>query len=598
MVFIKRFLFTLALVLFAGTGAVKANDPLTSIFGEQPTFLDVDDAFQFDFNQKGQLLTLTWQIADDYYLYADKFQVIANGATVVSVDKPEGTQIEDEFFGVSDVYFFSATLKVTLADIVKNGEVKVRYQGCAKAGLCYQPMVKTVPLVMPANSATAVDMAAQLNPLAGSTNNLESQQYQLANDLVDKELLMTLLAFFALGVGLAFTPCVFPMFPILSSIIAGTKDVTFKKGLTLAFIYVQGMAVTYSLLGLLVASMGAQLQGYLQHPAVLVAAMAIFVLLAGAMFGWYNLQLPQAWTNKLSQISGEQKGGQAVGVFVMGALSGLIASPCTTAPLTAALLYVSQTGDMFIGFITLYVLSLGMGLPLLAIGASGGKLLPKSGPWMNLVKVIFGFVILLVPIILLERFVETTWVWLSFSVWGFSLAGYLRVQYHQSDQAKTKGAMWLTANVFFLIASVALVTPFRTLLLPMQTAQVQQVNHLPFKMVSSLQDIKYEVNNAQVDGKFVMLDLYADWCVACKEFEAFTFSDDEVQQLLDDVVLLQVDMSDNNQDDIAIMEHFSVLGLPTIMFFGEQGQELTPVRVTGFLNASEFTEHLEKFIPR
>ncbi|NVK25673.1 MAG: protein-disulfide reductase DsbD, partial [Gammaproteobacteria bacterium] len=373
-----------------------ANDPLKDLFKSNSSFLDVDEAFQFSYVQNGEELELYWQIADDYYLYADKFQFSIENATLGDVTKPSGTQIEDEFFGVTNVYFFEAQLNVLVSDITDNAILNVRYQGCAKAGLCYNPVVKKVPLeaIVTANSA---DMATRLLAAEQTsddsfepTDENISEQHKLASLFENQSLWLTLLAFFALGVGLAFTPCVFPMFPILSGIIAGQKDLTVKRGLMLSFIYAQGMALTYSLLGLVVASMGSQFQAYLQHPSVLIATSVLFVFLAASMFGWINLQLPQSWTSRLTEVSNQQKSGKSLGVFLMGALSGLIASPCTTAPLTGALLYVAQTGDLVIGFVTLYVLSLGMGLPLLLIGASGGSLLPKAGNWMNVVKVIFG----------------------------------------------------------------------------------------------------------------------------------------------------------------------------------------------------------------
>lgn len=565
-----------------------AEDPLNNVFDESPTFLEVDDAFQFSFKQTGSKVELNWVMADGYYLYSDKFQFAAENLIVGNVVKPEATQIEDEFFGITDVYFYEVQLEVDISDVEQNALLNVRYQGCAKAGLCYNPVVKKIN-IEPINQASTAQVLSTMTD--SSAASPPSQQNQLAEALSGQSLIWTLLIFFGLGAGLAFTPCVFPMFPILSGIIAGQNNLTVKKGLYLAFIYVQGMALTYSLLGLVVASMGSQFQGYLQHPSVLIAVSILFVFLAASMFGWINLQLPQSWTSRISEVSNKQKSGNVTGVFLMGALSGLIASPCTTAPLTGALLYVAQTGDLFIGFITLYVLSLGMGLPLLLIGASGGSLLPKAGNWMNVVKVIFGFILLSIPLILLERIVDAQWILLVASILLLIFSAYLHSQYLQSEKPNVKGGFWLTKILALTLGLLLLYQP----LLPTSvndSKQVAEIESGHFIKVSSMQEIEKKIAEASGQNKAVMLDFYADWCIACKEFEKYTFSDPKVQALMSEMVLLQIDMTENSDSDIEVLEHFKVLGLPTIMFFNKQGQELVNNRVTGFLDAKEFSEHI------
>jgi len=604
------FAFTLAsLSLFTSVShAAITADPLKGLFGQQTEYLPVDEAFMFDFKQVDNKVVLDWTIADGYYLYKDKFQFQADNSTIAEIIKQDGTQIEDEFFGVVDVYFFQSKIDVSFSEIEENGYLNIRYQGCAEAGFCYNPTVKRIPL-----TAISADEIAALKAASSAGNNnatetsdsvsspslstndsastaSTSQQNSLADSLANESLLWTLLIFFGLGVGLAFTPCVFPMFPILSSIIAGQSNMTVKKGLWLAFIYVQGMAITYSLLGLVVASMGVQFQAALQHPAVLITVSVIFVLLAGAMFGWYNLQLPQSWTNKLTQVSNNQKSGNLVGVFVMGLLSGLIASPCTTAPLTGALLYVAQTGDLLIGFVTLYVLSLGMGLPLLLIGASGGKLLPKAGNWMNVVKNLFGFILLAIPLILLERFVDLQWVLLLAGILLIVIAGYFHSQYLGQASNTAKSGFWVVSLFSFLLGFVLVIKP----ILPTQTVSASAESHeVEFIKVSNMTEIKQQIAQASAAGKPVMLDLYADWCVACKEFEAFTFSDKSVQEKMADFVLLQIDMTANNDADIEVLTEYDILGLPTILFFNTSGGELTTQRVTGYMNATTFLAHLK-----
>ena len=610
------FAFTLAsLSLFTSVShAAITADPLKGLFGQQTEYLPVDEAFMFDFKQVDNKVVLDWTIADGYYLYKDKFQFQADNSTIAETVKQDGTQIEDEFFGVVDVYFFQSKIDVSFSEIAENGYLNIRYQGCAEAGFCYNPTVKRIPLTaISADEIAALKAASSAgnNSTNNSNNGTEtsdsvsspglstndststanpSQQNSLADSLANESLLWTLLIFFGLGVGLAFTPCVFPMFPILSSIIAGQSNMTVKKGLWLAFIYVQGMAITYSLLGLVVASMGVQFQAALQHPAVLITVSVIFVLLAGAMFGWYNLQLPQSWTNKLTQVSNNQKSGNLVGVFVMGLLSGLIASPCTTAPLTGALLYVAQTGDLLIGFVTLYVLSLGMGLPLLLIGASGGKLLPKAGNWMNVVKNLFGFILLAIPLILLERFVDLEWVLLLAGILLIVIAGYFHSQYLGQASNTAKSGFWVVSLFSFLLGFVLIIKP----ILPTPVASASAESHeVEFIKVSNMSEIKQQIAQANAAGKPVMLDLYADWCVACKEFEAFTFSDKSVQDKMADFVLLQIDMTANNDADIEVLTEYDILGLPTILFFNTSGGELTTQRVTGYMNATTFLAHLK-----
>jgi len=584
--FVMTLLLSISGLSMSSQALAADTDPLKDVFSSQQRFLEVEDAFMFNFEQKGSKLTLSWVIADDYYLYTDKFQFAVENATIIKQTKPEGTQIVDDYFGATQVYFFEAAIELELDDITEGAEVKIRYQGCANAGLCYNPVTKVV----------GIDMVDAVDSSAADSNTMQndsSQQNQLAESLSSGSLLFSLLIFFGLGVGLAFTPCVFPMFPILSGIIAGQQNLTIKKGLYLAFIYVQGMALTYSLLGLVVASMGVQFQAYLQHPSVLIATSVIFVLLAFAMFGWINLQLPASWTSKLTEVSNKQKSGNAFGVFAMGLLSGLIASPCTTAPLTGALLYVAQTGDMLIGFVTLYVLSLGMGLPLLVIGASGGKLLPKAGAWMDMVKVIFGFILLSIPLILLERIVDLSIVLQLSGVLLIVLAGYLRFQYLSNNGAKVKSVLWAISITVLLSGFVLLAKPFVGTVTNMNAEQTVETHTGDFIQVTSLQEIQQQVEKATAMNKTVMLDFYADWCVACKEFEAYTFSDDAVKQKMSSLVLLQVDMTDNTDKDIEILEHYTILGLPTIMFFNPELGELTNNRVTGFMNAKLFDKHLE-----
>jgi len=374
-----RFFFLLLVSLLALPAKANTNNVLGDLLAPpQQTFLPVDQAFVFDFDQQGSTLFVGWDIAPDYYLYKKKIEIIAKGANIKVGDAGTGEIIEDEFFGKTEVFFNSVSVISKLSNVTEGAVVKVRYQGCAKAGLCYPPEVISIPLSVIASeqaqgnnsSADAADTLNALTPSVDSTrsqSNTTTQDLSFTERLASQSLVTNLLIFFAVGVGLAFTPCVFPMFPILSSLIAGQQNLSTKKAFALSFVYIQGMALTYAALGLVVAALGGQVQGYLQHPYVLISFSLLFVLLAMSMFGWYEIKLPSAMMSKLTQVSNNQKGGNYLGVFLMGVLSGLIASPCTTAPLSAALLFVAQSGDYLVGGLTLYVLSLGMGLPLLLL---------------------------------------------------------------------------------------------------------------------------------------------------------------------------------------------------------------------------------------
>lgn len=600
-----RFFFLLLITLLTVPVKAATNNVLGDLLGPpQQTFLPVDQAFVFDFDQQGSTLFVGWDIAPDYYLYKKKIEIIAKGANIQVGDSGSGEIIEDEFFGKTEVFFNSASVISKLSNVTEGAVVKVRYQGCAKAGLCYPPEVISIPLSVISGAqvknvdqnsatdeaATAQSTFAALNePATEPTTNSDDTEKELTftEQLASQGLITNLLIFFVVGVGLAFTPCVFPMFPILSSLIAGQQNLSTKKAFALSFVYIQGMAVTYAALGLVVAALGGQVQGYLQHPFVLVSFSLLFVLLAMSMFGWYEIKLPSSMMSKLTQVSNNQKGGNYVGVFLMGVLSGLIASPCTTAPLSAALLFVAQSGDYLVGGLTLYVLSLGMGLPLLLLGTSGGKLLPKAGGWMEQVKTLFGFVMLVVPLILLERLISADIILLMAGVLALATALYLHHWQSSQTQSKLKTALWFAATLLVMTGF----TLTKNYFWPVQAMQVSSQSN-EFKKVADLAELKEAVAQASNEGRMVMVDLYADWCVACKEFEHYTFPDAKVQSEFSHYQLIQVDLTNSNNKTIELMEEYTVFGLPSILFFNTQGKELTTQRVTGFLNAEDFAKHL------
>lgn len=594
---------TSSFLLVANTQAQNSifDTSSSSLFSNDDEFLTVEQAFEFNFHQKNDQLKITFNIAEGYYLYRHQFKFSVENTEIMTVELPAGEDHEDEFFGVQQIFTEQLSFVIKLIKVEDNATVKIRYQGCAAKGLCFPPKKKIVKLSKIKHQAKT-DVNGVLTAIAKDNSNENtstlpasvSEQHQLADMLKTDNIWLTLLAFFVGGLLLSFTPCVFPMYPILTGIIVGQGDkLSTAKAFRLSFAYVQGMAVTYTLLGIVVALAGAQFQAMFQHPAVLVALSVLFIFLALSMFGMFNLALPSSWQNKLNAISNNQKGGSYLGVVLMGAISGLVASPCTTAPLTGALLYISQSGDIWLGASALYALSLGMGIPLLLLGSSGGKLLPKAGTWMTVIKNIFGLLLLAVPIFLLERFLPEMVIQALWAILVLASAGYFYTVNQQTQNNFWFGARSIIIFVmFFLGANKAyqLVEPKQTVTSATQPAQQQH-----FTYVSTLAELLSAVEKANEQGKTVMVDLYADWCVACKEFEEYTFNTPQVQNALSNSMLIQVDMTDfDSTSNAELAQHYQVLGLPSILFFNRNGKELSHQRVTGFMAAEEFTQHLQR----
>ncbi len=607
------FWLVLASLSFATTPLVNAQESIfsssASLFSNDNEFLRVDDAFIFDFHQQKNKLKISFNIAEGYYLYRHQFKFSTKNAVIVPVNLPEGEHHEDEFFGVQQIFTGQLAFTVDIEQANSDASITVRYQGCAFKGLCYPPTKKTIDLssvdltASPTSNTQNVLAALDANNSPQASNDTSkivadsSEQHQLADMLKGDNIWLTLVAFFIGGLLLSFTPCVFPMYPILTGIIVGQGDkLSTRRAFALSFAYVQGMAVTYTLLGIVVAIAGAQFQAMFQHPIVLIALSILFIFLALSMFGIFNLALPSSWQNKLNQLSSNQKGGSYVGVLVMGAISGLVASPCTTAPLTGALLYISQSGDILLGASALYALSLGMGLPLLVLGSSGGKLLPKAGNWMNVIKNIFGLLLLAVPIFLLERFLPVLVIDVLWAVLILATAGYFYTV--NQDSAKTFG-FGLRSIIIFLVFFIGANKAYQ-LVYPVSNISIsQQTDNHGFIHVKNLTEMNQAIAKANAEGKTVMVDLYADWCIACKEFEEYTFFEANVQKSLAGTVLLQIDLTDTgSKDSVELMSTFDIFGLPSILFFDLKGNELSQRRVTGFMGADEFSAHVdETFLP-
>ena len=564
------------------------------LFDKKPAFLPVDEAFQFSAakSENQENVIVNWSIAEGYYLYQEKISVKLNQEETSSFDVPTFSispeDYNDPYFGLMKIFKkpVQAIFKASHPPLKAEDVVEIAYQGCT-SGFCYPPEVKEIkvadlPIAQVANTEKTSENSTALSAQP------KAEQDRLAESLFNSK--YAVFGFFLLGLGLAFTPCVLPMLPLLSAIVIGQNQrPNMWRAFALSFVYVQGMAVTYTLLGLIVAAIGLPFQVALQHPYVMIGLSIIFVLLALSMFGVFTLQLPSSLQTKLSLLSQQQKAGALGGVFLMGMIAGLVASPCTSAPLSGALLYVAQSGDLFTGAITLYLLALGMGVPLILITLFGNKILPKSGMWMETVKKLFGFVMLALPVFLISRILPDEWTPRLWAMLGTAFFIWFAFQMPKN------GTGWVF-RILFLVAAMISVKPLQTWVwgensIP-SAVENKAVSHVEFKKVKSEAELQQVL--AENNKPLVMLDLYADWCVACKEFEKETFSDPSVQKAFGDMLLLQVDMTKNSEENRALMTKYKVLGLPTILFFNRDGKEIEGSRVNGFMPPVEFLQWIEK----
>ena len=564
------------------------------LFDKKPAFLPVDDAFQFSAakSENQENVIVNWSIAEGYYLYQEKISVKLNQEETSSFDMPTFSispeDYNDPYFGLMKIFKkpVQAIFKASHPPLKAEDVVEIAYQGCT-SGFCYPPEVKEIkvadlPIAQLANTEKTSEKSTALSAQP------KAEQDRLAESLFNSK--YAVFGFFLLGLGLAFTPCVLPMLPLLSAIVIGQNQrPNMWRAFALSFVYVQGMALTYTLLGLIVAAIGLPFQVALQHPYVMIGLSIIFVLLALSMFGVFTLQLPSSLQTKLSLLSQQQKAGAFGGVFLMGMIAGLVASPCTSAPLSGALLYVAQSGDLFTGAITLYLLALGMGVPLILITLFGNKILPKSGMWMETVKKLFGFVMLALPVFLISRILPDGWTPRLWAMLGTAFFIWFAFQMPKN------GTGWVF-RIFFLVAAMISVKPLQTWVWgetsTSSAVENKAVSHVEFKKVKSEAELQQALS--ENNKSLVMLDLYADWCVACKEFEKETFSDPSVQKAFGDMLLLQVDMTKNSEENRALMTKYKVLGLPTILFFNRDGKEIEGSRVNGFMPPVEFLQWIEK----
>ena len=545
----------------------------------------------------GQTVEIRFEIAKGYYLYRDKFRFTADSDSVTPGPPvfPKGKEHDDENFGKVEVYYTQVAIRLPLMRSV-SGELPVKLnitsQGCADAGVCYPPQMQTLAVTLPDPAS------APAAPAPATVDGDESGK--IAGLLKGAGFWAILAFFFVAGLGLSLTPCVFPMIPILSGIIAGQgHQASHARGFALSLAYVLGMAVTYAAAGIAAGLSGTLISAALQNAWVLGAFAAVFVVLSFSMFGFYELQLPSALQSKLSEESGHLQGGRGIGVFAMGALSALIVGPCVAAPLAGALLYIGQTGDALLGGTALFVMALGMGAPLIAVGVAGGSLLPKAGPWMEGVKKGFGVLLLATAVWLVSPVIAPVVAMLAWATLLIIPAIFLHALDPLPPHAKGWQRFWKGIGIVMLLTGAALLVgalagnrdPLQPLSGLRGAASAAEAPKLPFTPVRSLAELETRLAAAE---RPVMLDFYADWCVSCKEMERFTFADPAVQAQLAGFTLLKADVTANNPDDKALLARFGLFGPPGIIFFAAGGKEIEGLRVVGFQDAASFLSTLKQ----
>ena len=575
-------------------------DGVSSVFQDEE-FLDPEKAFILTSEvTSSHRITLDWQIAEGYYLYRDNFSFKSQvpGITLLDITLPEGELKQDPEFGPVKVFHHGVRAVISLSrqkTTTENVVIEVVYQGCKEGSICYPPIRKSLTLHLPEFdrlTGEPVDAAAD--------KSLQlSEQDTISRNLHDRNIFLNMLAFFGFGLLLSLTPCIFPMIPILSGIIIGRdKTLTALHGLFLSIAYVFAMAVTYALLGIIAGAFKLNLQAAAQNIWVLTGFSLVFVLLALSMFGFYELQLPASWRDRLTALSHKHKQGSLISAAMMGLLSAIIVGPCVAPPLAGALLYITQTGNAVLGGAALFSMGLGMGVPLLLIGASLGGVLPKAGAWMVAIKKIFGVMLMGVAIWFMSRVLPPP---VSLLLWG-TLFIVCAIYLGALDWRSVRSGwfrLWQGLGVIMLLYGAMLIIGAAAghgdLLRPLAFHPGDQASKvsLQFKRIKSIEDLERELEQSSREGKTVMLDFYADWCISCKEMEYFTFSKPEVQAAMSDMVLLQADVTANDEIDKALLNHFSIIGPPAILFFRE-GREVENLRLFGFKKANDFIAHIAR----
>jgi len=604
---------TLDIALPSSMPVVKANMleqlvkkmPALSFNATTKELLPPDQAFQFFASVKAaDTLHINWKIAEDYYLYREKIQlqlIKADGVRLASYDIPRGEPKHDEAFGQVEIFHNELAFDVPLIRANASEQVitlKAGYQGCAERGVCYPPMNKEIELQLPVAQGPARSDNTDIKPVPAA-----SEQDRIVQSLKQDSLWVTLFSFFGFGVLLSLTPCIFPMIPILSGIIVGHGNhITTTRAFLLSLSYVIASALTYTVFGILAALFGSNLQTTFQQPWIIGLFSAIFVILSLSMFGFYTLDLPNSIKTKLHNSSVRHRDGSLWGAAIMGALSSLIVGPCVAAPLAGALIYIGQTGDAVLGGSALFAMGLGMGVPLLLLGASAGKLLPKAGDWLNSTKAVFGVIMLAVAVWMLSRILPPAVTMLLWAMLLILPAIYLSaidpLPAHSSGWRKLWKGIGLMMLAYGLLLLIGFSMGNSNPLKPLQGFAVNNAEAagqgLSFERVASLTELEARIKQAAANNQRVMLDFYADWCISCKEMEAYTFKDPGVKASLAGFVLLQADVTKNSDEDKALLAKYSLIGPPAILFFDVDQRENSANRVIGYQDAGTFIKTIER----
>jgi len=593
----------------------QENNKLSTIFGSQSEILPVDQAFKLSTYILDDEIIAKFDIVDDYYLYRSRFFFSAKGATLGEAYIPDGKKTVDEYLGKVEVYYKNVEISIPFEAHQNDFDFIIEYQGCAP-GLCYTPEEKIIPLSTNVVSSQGVETEQEdkipnqaVEPKSSSSTEFVPEQEKVSNFLADKSTLEVVFYMILLGIGLAFTPCVLPMVPILSSIIVGHgQKITTKKSFLLSLTYTQSMAVPFAAIGFFVGGAGSLFgidinSNTLQSPWFVIPVAIIFLLLSLSMFGFYELQLPAGIRNRLSNLSNKQEGGTLAGAGIMGFLSALVVSPCVTVPVAGVLLYMAQTGDAALGGIALYSLAVGMGIPLLLVGVGGGKLLPKAGAWMNAVKAAFGVGMIAMALYITKHIIPDSLNMVLWSVLLIVTATYMGALSNvQTGIAKLWKGVGLVIFAYGLLLLIGAAMGNGQLLKPLQglnLSSMSNMNHEEksstdhFIKVKTIKDVEQQVAQANAQGKSVMFDFFAESCTACYEFEEKVFPDPLVVSALSNAVLIQADVTANDDEDKALMKHFGVVGLPSILFFDKNGFEDKRLRAIGFEGAEIFSQRIE-----
>lgn len=593
--------------------ALTKTESLSAEGAAADELLDPDDAFIPSLTVPDpNTLIARWTIAEGYYLYKNRLQISlvdAEGVNITDIDVPPGEPKEDEYSGLQEVFYNQVTLTAQLRRSQPEHRdigVKLDYQGCAEIGVCYPPQTEIMPVILPIPPATeaaeAVPATIPAKPVSAGPRAPQAEQDRIATLLAEQRFL-AMPAFFGFGILLAFTPCIFPMIPILSSIIVGQgEDITKHKAFMLSLTYVLAMAIAYTVAGVLAALLAQNIQAMFQNPWIISTFAGLFVLLALSMFGFYELQMPTSWQSKLTEISNTQSGSSYAGVAIMGLLSALIVGPCVAPPLIGVLAVIAATGDVMLGGSALFSMSLGMGTPLLIIGSAGGHLLPKAGRWMDSVKAVFGVLLLGMAIWMLDRVLPTSigmFLWATLLIITAIYMGTLQPVRQDASRwqpmVRGLGMVMLIYGILLLVGVASgggdALRPLKGLTIAANQTAKPVPEKTKFRHVETLAELEQEIKQT---SQPVIVDFTADWCVSCKEMEEFTLSDPAVRTAMSKAMLLKADITENDAADKELLRHFELFGPPAILFFGPNGQERSAYRIVGFVSAEEFKAHLDQ----